>query len=153
MPNRFDFRRTADWAAAEEHLFEESGVGFAADIGADDLLVAGTSFGRGHAHYHLQAIKALQRRGVAAVFAASFNATFQRTAINEGFPAWTYGAVLAELVENGDELRVDLRTGAVENLGTGEARQLAPVAEVVLDILEAGGLEASTLARLASRKG
>ncbi|GAA1850694.1 3-isopropylmalate dehydratase small subunit [Pseudonocardia ailaonensis] len=149
VPNRFDFRRTADWAAAEEHLFEESGLDFADRIGAGDLLLAGTSFGRGHAHYHLQAVKALQRRGIGAVFAVSFNAIFQRTAINEGFPAWAYGAPLAELVGAGDELEIDLGTGLARNTGTGGTRQLPPVAEVVREILDAGGLEASTLARLA----
>ncbi|MFC4949822.1 hypothetical protein [Pseudonocardia sp. GCM10023141] len=152
VPNRFDFRRTADWVAAEEHLFEESGLAFADDIGAGDLLVAGSSFGKGHAHYHLQAVKALQQRGVAAVFAVSFNASFQRTAINEGFPAWTYGSDLAGLVEIGDELEVDLRTGAVRNHRTGATRRCAPVAEIVLEILDAGGLEAATLARLAARR-
>ncbi|WP_236789616.1 hypothetical protein [Amycolatopsis sp. GM8] len=148
VPNRFDFRRTADWAAAEEHLFEESGLSFAGEIGDGDLLVAGTSFGRGHAHYHLQAIKALQRRGVGAVFAVSFNAIFQRTAINEGFPAWAYGSALAELTVTGHELDVDLDTGLARNLSTGQERKLSPVAEVVREILDAGGLEASTLARL-----
>jgi 3-isopropylmalate/(R)-2-methylmalate dehydratase small subunit len=149
VPNRFDFRRTADWAAAEEHLFEESGLPFADEIAAGDLLVAGTSFGRGHAHYHLQAIRAMQRRGIGAVFAVSFNAIFQRTAINEGFPAWAYGSALADLAETGHDLDVDLGTGVARNLSTGESRNLPPVAEIVREILEAGGLEASTLARLA----
>ena len=149
VPTRFDFRRTADWDAAAEHFMEDSGLAENDWPAPGDIIVAGSSFGTGHAHYHLQAVKALQVRGVRAVFARSFNAIFQRTAVNEGLPAWTYGADLDGWVSDGHVLELDMASGRARDQTTGMTRDLRPVAPVVLEILDAGGLLPATERRLA----
>ena len=40
----------------------------------------------------------------------------------------------------GDKVRVDVRTGKIENLTTGEALQASPLPDFIMDILEAGGI-------------
>lgn len=144
VPTRFDFRKGERWAEAGSHLLEDAPAAIASEIKQGDIFVGGTGFGSGHAHYHLQAVKACQIRGVAALFAESFNAVFQRTAINEGLAAWVIPG-LQTIINNRDSLEVDLGAGQAHNRTTDQSLTFEPVPSLVLEILEAQGLEGATL--------
>lgn len=118
-----------------QHAFEMLGEGFPNKLRGFDILVAGRNFGCGSARE--QAATAIQGLGIKAVVACSFARTFYRNAINDGLPIVEcpelYGAVA-----EGDEIRIDLAAGKIEQGGAEYSFPQMP--ESVRKILELGGL-------------
>ncbi len=102
------------------------------------IIVAGRNFGCGSSREH--APIALNAAGIQAVVAEFFARIFYRNSVNGGYliPFET-GDRLCEQVCTGDELRIDVREGVLENLTTGDRWQLKPLGEVA-PIIEAGGV-------------
>ncbi|WP_406462398.1 hypothetical protein OH768_44480 [Streptomyces sp. NBC_01622] len=139
VPARYDkigMRR--DWAQCASHLLEDVEPDFASSVRKGDVLVAGSNFGSGHAHYFGAAINACLTAGVGAAFAQSINGMFFRAATDLGLVSWTYGE-LAEAVQTGDEIRIDLDTGEFRNETTGRELRLTPPPELIRSIFRAGG--------------
>lgn len=139
IPARYDkIGMKRDWAACAEHLLEDAAPGFAQRVQPGDVIVAGTDFGWGHAHYFGAVINALKHVRLGAVFASSLSGVFFRAATDLGLVTWTYGE-LAELTSTDDRVEVDLSTGAVHNHTTHVTRRLDPPPSLILELFEAGG--------------
>ena len=54
--------------------------------------------------------------GIQAIIAESFGAIYERNAINAAFPVLTCKDMTALEMKNGDRIKVNLKTGKVENL-------------------------------------
>jgi 3-isopropylmalate/(R)-2-methylmalate dehydratase small subunit len=102
-----------------------------------DILVAGRNFGCSSGR--ALAAKALQATGIGGVVAELFARTFYRNGHEIGMPLLEAPGVHA-LVQDGDRLRVDIRTGTVENLTSGASVQGKAPSPFLLEMLESGGL-------------
>ncbi len=103
-----------------------------------NILVAGTNFGCGSSREH--AVIALLNAGVRAVVAESFARIFFRNAINLALPVLICPKA-TRLIAPDDELRIDLRTGKIQNLTQGTELSSEPLGEHILRIVEAGGIK------------
>ena len=138
VPARYDhLMPQKKWDECAEHILEDMVPGLASELKKGDIFVINGNLGAGHAHYHPAAIFGCKAGGVSAILCESASTLFQRQAIDQGFPVWTLKG-LSELVETGDELELDLRTGEAKNLTNGNAIQVQPAPEIILDILDAG---------------
>ena len=102
-----------------------------------DILVAGRNFGCGSSREH--APVAIKASGIPVVIAASFARIFYRNGINVGLPLLEIGDDV-EKIHAGDTLRIDISTGKIENLTTGDTFQAPPLPGFIQDIAKAGGL-------------
>ncbi len=110
---------------------------FPKKIKKGDIIVAGKNFGCGSSREH--APIGLKAAGISCVIAESFARIFYRNAINIGLPLIECKGIYNK-VKEGDELEVDLKTGIIKNLTTGETIQGQKIPEFMMEILEAGGL-------------
>lgn len=148
VPTEYDYLGVnLKWSELAQHLFEKVVPEFAANVRKGDLVVAGKSFGAGHAHFLVQAVQALVVGGVGGCIAKSYAGAFQRRALNGGFPAIEAQDVYA-LVETGDEIELNLRAGRVRNLTRDRVITVQSMPQMIIDILESGGLEAYAVRRL-----
>lgn len=122
---------------------------FAAKVRPGDLLVAGINFGCGSSREH--APVALKAAGIPVVLAESFARIFFRNAINIGYPVLEVPGI-HKGVTQGDQLSVDLATGAVKNLTTGATFRAKPLPPNILQILDAGGLAPLVAREIAAQK-
>ncbi|HZP14899.1 MAG TPA: 3-isopropylmalate dehydratase [Nocardioides sp.] len=121
---------------AAKHVFYELRPGWTDEVQPGDLVVAGRNFGVGSSR---PVASLFQILGVAGLLAEEFNSLFQRNCINVGLPALTVAGV-HELFSDGDVARMDIASGVVENTTTGASIQGAGLPDMVLEILDAGGL-------------
>ena len=110
---------------------------FARRVRPGDVVVAGENFGCGSSREH--APVALTGAGVACVIAKSFARIFFRNAINIGLPLLECPEA-AEAIAAGDEVEVDLASGAIRDLTTGRSFRAAPMPDFMRAIFDAGGL-------------
>ena len=100
-----------------------------------DIVVTGKNFGAGSSRQ--QAVDCFESLGVTMVIAESFGAIYERNAINKGFPI-VVADLIAEDLDNGQEIEVDLRAGVVR-LPSGKETE-AGFSDVQMDIYKRGGL-------------
>ena len=110
---------------------------FAENVKAGDIMVGGKNFGCGSSREH--APVAIKASGVPVVIAASFARIFYRNGINVGLPLLEIGDDVLK-IHAGDTLRIDISTGKIENLTTGDTFQAPPLPGFIQDIAKAGGL-------------
>ena len=127
------------------HCMEDIDAGFAGQVQAGDVIVAGANFGCGSSREH--APLAIQAAGVGCVVAESFARIFYRNAINIGLPILDCPAAVAG-TKVGHRLQIDLARGTIANLTTGEAFQAEPYPPFLMGIIRAGGLIAYTRQKL-----
>jgi 3-isopropylmalate/(R)-2-methylmalate dehydratase small subunit len=75
--------------------------------------------------------------GVSAVLAKSVARIFFRNAFNIGLPVLICDT---DKINDGDELAIDLEAGTIKNLSTGAELTFGNIPEVMLKILNEGGL-------------
>jgi len=121
------------------HAMEGIDPTFPERVGAGDIVVAGRNFGCGSSREH--APLALKYAGVGAVIAESYARIFYRNAINIGLPALECPGV-ADAVDDGDVLEIDLNSGIIEVTGKGVRLRFTPLPEFMLGVLNEGGLTA-----------
>ena len=102
-----------------------------------DCIVGGKNFGFGSSRSSANDVMKDLKLG--CVVADSFARIFYRNSIAIGFPAFSCPGV-SKLFSEGDELALDLHTGLVKNLTTGQSMQGKPYPPQLLEILEAGGM-------------
>ena len=127
--------KTLDMDELACHVMEDLDPDFCNRLEKGDFVVAGRNFGCGSSRE--QAPLALKHAGVSAVLADSFARIYFRNSINSGLPALVCDT---SGIEDGDSLEVDLAAGVVRNLPKGQEIECAPLPEVMLDILNEGGL-------------
>ncbi len=118
-----------------KHALEDAAPDFACSVKHGDFVVAGANFGLGSSREHAAVV--LKMSGVAAVLAKSAARIFFRNAINIGLPVLICDT---DGIAAGDELEVDLKNSMVRDFTTGAELQFGNFPDVMLRILEEGGL-------------
>lgn len=117
-------------------------AGLSEDIGPNfptgGIVVAGTNFGCGSSREH--APIALINMGASAVIADSFARIFFRNGINLGLPLVVCKGI-AQKVQSGQTLTLDLDKGTVTILETGQVLQAEALGDKAMEILAAGGIK------------
>jgi len=118
-----------------KHVLEDADPEFAAKMSPGDFIVAGNNFGLGSSREH--APQVLKIAGVNAVLAKSFARIFFRNAINIGLLAVTCDT---DRINLGDELELELSKGFIKNLTQGTQIEFTALPDVMIKILNDGGL-------------
>jgi 3-isopropylmalate/(R)-2-methylmalate dehydratase small subunit len=142
------YLNTSDAQELAQHCMEDEDPEFVRRVRPGDIMVADTNFGCGSSREH--APIAIKAAGVSCVIAKSFARIFYRNAINLALPVLECEEAV-EGSEAGDELEVDLKSGAIRNLSRGTAFQAKPFPDFMLELLQAGGLVEYTRRRLAQK--
>ena len=133
-PGRYFHLRT-NLPELARHVLEDANTEFASEMSPGDFVVAGRNFGLGSSREHAPRI--IKLAGVNAVLAQSFARIFFRNAINVGLPVLE---IDTSGIEQGDELEIDLAAGTVRNVTRGQILTFAPLPDVMVKILNDGGL-------------
>ena len=131
------YLNTFDPKELASHCMVDIDETFAKNVKDGDIMVGGKNFGCGSSREH--APVAIKASGVPVVIAASFARIFYRNGINIGLPLLEIGADV-EKIHAGDELSVDVSTGVIHDLTTGDTFQAHPLPGFIQDIAKAGGL-------------
>jgi 3-isopropylmalate/(R)-2-methylmalate dehydratase small subunit len=133
-------RESLDPQVLRRYLFEELNPDFAASLEPGDLIVSGKNFGCGSAME--VAVTAVLGAGIRAVLAHSFSRTYYRNAVNNGLLP-----VICDTqgISEGDPIIISFAGNeqgkiAVRNGRTGKMIQAESLPQIMLDILQAGGL-------------
>ena len=145
IPARYLNLSTAEELAP--HCLEDLDATFAGEVRPGDVIVAGENFGCGSSREH--APLAIKGAGVSCVVARNFARIFYRNAINVGLPILQCPEAV-DGAERGHQLEINLETGQVRNLTTGEGYQAEPYPPFMMSIIRAGGLVPYTRERLGS---
>lgn len=111
---------------------------FAKKARPGDIVVTGKNFGSGSSRQ--QAVDCFISLGIQAIVAESFGVIYERNAINAGFPIITCPDLDKLMLKNGDTVRINLKTGVIDNLDNGTSVKAEPFPEVQYDIYLKGGL-------------
>ncbi len=133
-PGRY-FHLRSNLPELAKHTLEDVEPGFCTMVNPGDFVVAGLNFGLGSSREHAAIV--IKMAGVAAILAKSAARIFFRNAINVGLPVLTCDT---DKINNGDELEIDLTNSVVKNLTTGTELPVGKFPNVMLRILEEGGL-------------
>lgn len=131
------YLNTFDPKELAKHCMVDIDKDFAQKVRPGDIMVGGKNFGCGSSREH--APVAIKACGVPVIIAASFARIFYRNGINMGLPLMEIGDNV-ERIHAGDKLSVDLSSGKIRDLTTGETFQAPPLPGFIQDIAKAGGL-------------
>lgn len=120
-----------------EKCFSDLRPGFVNAVSPGDVIVAGENFGCGSSREH--APLALKSAGISGIIAKGFARIFYRNAFNIGLPLLECGEAAASL-EEGNRVSVDLATGEIVNVETGEQFFARSIPDFMMEVVEAGGL-------------
>lgn len=131
------YLNTFDPKELAKHCMVDIDKDFTQKVKAGDIMVGGKNFGCGSSREH--APVAIKACGVPVIIAASFARIFYRNGINVGLPLMEIGDNV-ERIHAGDKLSVDLSSGKIRDITTGETFQATPLPGFIQDIAKAGGL-------------
>jgi 3-isopropylmalate/(R)-2-methylmalate dehydratase small subunit len=127
----------------KDHLCEGLDPALRSRLGEGTILLVRENFGCGSSREHVpQAMRAL---GIRCLVGRSFARIFYRNCLNLGLLAVTCPEIEPEGLD-GERVRIDTESGEV-SVG-GRRFQARPLPSFVLDMVEAGGLVASSRSRL-----
>lgn len=129
------YTKTLDMSTLADHVLEDLDPTFKTKVRKGDILVAGENFGCGSSRE--QAPIAIKQCGVSVVVADYFARIFFRNAINIGLPVLEIGP---HDIERGDDIEVSLEEGKVINKTKNKTYAATQMPQVMIDILEEGGL-------------
>ena len=118
-----------------KHVLEDTDPTFAQRVASGDFVVAGKNFGLGSSREHAPLV--IKMSGVSAILVKSVARIFFRNAINVGLPVLICDT---DKINDGDKLEVDLEMGEINNLTNGAQLSFSRMPEVMLRILNEGGL-------------
>jgi 3-isopropylmalate/(R)-2-methylmalate dehydratase small subunit len=118
-----------------KHALEDADPHFTARVKPGDFVVAGRNLGLGSSREHAPLI--IKMNGISAVIAKSVGRIFFRNAINIGLPV-----VLTDTgnINDGNQLEIDLLSGTLDNISTGEKLSFSRLPPFMMKILDEGGL-------------
>jgi 3-isopropylmalate/(R)-2-methylmalate dehydratase small subunit len=134
IPGRW-FHLRSNLPELSKHLLEDVAPAFVSQVKPGDFIVAGKNFGLGSSREHAPLV--IKMAGVGAILAKSTARIFFRNAINLGLPVLVCNT---SKIDEGDELEVNLTRGIVSDLTNGSQLSFGRIPEVMLRILEEGGL-------------
>ncbi|MDP2989873.1 MAG: 3-isopropylmalate dehydratase small subunit [Kiritimatiellota bacterium] len=118
-----------------KHVMEDADPTFATRVKPGDFIVGGSNFGLGSSREHAPLV--IKMAGVSAILAKSVARIFFRNAINLGLPVLICDT---DKINDGDILEVDLTAGTVRDVTNGNQFTFGKIPEVMLRILDEGGL-------------
>ncbi len=134
IPGRyFHLRNNLDELA--KYTLEDLDPDFLERLKVGDFVVAGKNFGMGSSREHAPLV--MKINGVGVVLAKSFARIFFRNAINVGLPVLECNT---DMIDKNDILEIDLDKGKIHNIKKGTYLEFHPLPQVMIDILNAGGL-------------
>jgi len=133
-PGRFLYLRS-NLPELAKHTLEDADPTFVGRVKKGDFIVAGRNFGLGSSREHAPLI--IKMSGVSAILVRSVARIFFRNAINLGLPVLICDT---NKINDGDTLEIDLKTGEVADLTSKTKLYVNPMPEIMLHILEEGGL-------------
>lgn len=119
-----------------KYCFSTNRPGWSGLVQKGDIIVAGKNFGIGSSRPGAKVIKDL---GIACLLAESINGLFLRNCVNFGLPALPCEGVYAAFQE-GDLAEIYFRQGKIINLTSGLEIKTKPLPNMLIKIVEAGGL-------------
>ncbi len=130
------YLNTSNPTELAKHAMEDVDPEFVNKISKGDIIVAGENFGCGSSREH--APVAIKYAGISAVIAKSFARIFYRNAFNTGLVILEVKE--ADKISEGDELKVDLAAGTVQNITKNETYAFNAIPPFMMELLNAGGL-------------
>jgi len=118
-----------------KHVMEDADANFVKKVKSGDFIVAGKNFGLGSSREHAALV--IKMAGVSAILAESVARIFFRNAINQGLPVLICDT---SKIKAGDKLQINLTKGVVTDKTSGAELTFGKIPEVMLDILNEGGL-------------
>jgi 3-isopropylmalate/(R)-2-methylmalate dehydratase small subunit len=118
-----------------KHAMEDADPEFTSKVKPGDFIVGGKDFGLGSSREHAPLV--IKMSGVSAVLAKSFARIFFRNAINQGLPLLICDT---DKIDAGDEIKIDFASNSITDLTNGNKLTFGKMPQVMLDILEEGGL-------------
>jgi 3-isopropylmalate/(R)-2-methylmalate dehydratase small subunit len=109
---------------------------FAGQVKPGDIIVGGKNFGCGSSK---PATTNFITLGIGGAITETCGRIFFRNSINLGFPIMLCPGIY-EAFNEGDRLRLNFATGEITNLTTGRILKAAPLPEVAMKVLNAGGM-------------
>jgi 3-isopropylmalate dehydratase small subunit len=103
-----------------------------------DIVITGKNFGCGSSRQ--QAVDCFKALGVSMVIAESFGAIYERNAINSAFPVIAVPDIKKLDLKNGEKIEVDLISGQIKKISTGETVIGKAFSNIQFDIYQRGGL-------------
>jgi len=110
---------------------------FSKKVSKGDIVVTGKNFGCGSSRQ--QAVDCFKSLGISIIIAESFGAIYERNAINAGFPIVSID-LISRGMKSGQEIEINLETGLIKNLYTGEEIKTSGFSEVQMEIYKRDGL-------------
>jgi 3-isopropylmalate/(R)-2-methylmalate dehydratase small subunit len=135
-PGRY-FHLRSNLPELAKHVLEDADPQFAGKMNKGDFVVGGNNFGLGSSREHAPTI--IKLAGVSAVLAKSFARIFFRNAINVGLPVLICET---DKIDQDDSLEVDLAKGTIRNSTKDIELRFSPLPQVMITILNDGGLAA-----------
>ncbi|HBQ83837.1 MAG: homoaconitate hydratase [Bacteroidetes bacterium GWE2_41_25] len=111
---------------------------FARNASPGDIVITGKNFGCGSSRQ--QAVDCFYSLGIKAIIAESFGAIYERNAINAAFPVIVCKSLQEMNLNDGDIIRINLKTGEMINIRTGSVHSADPFTDVQYEIYQKGGL-------------
>lgn len=108
-----------------------------------DIWVGGTNLGCSSSR---NAPLFLKDKGIGAIVCNGASRIFYRNAVNSGLPIFSIGED-AEKLNMGDRVRINVKSGHIQNLTSGEEFQAKSFPDFIMAILEAGGIGQYILSR------
>jgi len=134
IPGRYAHLRS-NLPELAKHVLEDADVNFVKKVKPGDFVVGGSNFGLGSSREHAPLV--IKMAGVSAILAKSVARIFFRNAINLGLPVLICDT---DKINDGDELEVDLPGGTVRDKTNGSMMTFGKIPDVMLKILDEGGL-------------
>jgi 3-isopropylmalate/(R)-2-methylmalate dehydratase small subunit len=134
IPGRYAHLRS-NLEALAKHVLEDADPNFVSKVKPGDFVVGGSNFGLGSSREHAPLV--IKMAGVRAILAKSVARIFFRNAINLGLPVLICDT---DKIDDGDELEIDLAEGTVRDKTNGSVLTFGKIPEVMLRILNEGGL-------------
>jgi 3-isopropylmalate/(R)-2-methylmalate dehydratase small subunit len=134
IPGRYAHLRS-NLTELAKHVLEDADPTFVSKVKAGDFIVGGSNFGLGSSREHAPLV--IKMAGVSAILAKSVARIFFRNAINLGLPVLICDT---DKIDDGDELEVDMSAGLVRDITNGNQLTFGRIPEVMLHILDEGGL-------------
>jgi len=149
MPLEFALKRELDPKVLGPYLMSGIDPEFAGKVRPGDLIVAGKRFAQGNPH--IQGFLGIRAHGLGLIAESIPRGSF-RNAVNAGVPFLTNCAGITELVETGDDIEADFKSGLFMNHTRGLSREFPPLEAQLLDIIAIGGWRLHLERRVAMMK-
>lgn len=134
IPGRW-FHLRSNLPELAKHVLEDVDPAFISKVKPGDFIVTGKNFGLGSSREHAPLV--IKMAGVNAILTQSVARIFYRNAINLGLPVLICDT---SKIDNGDDLEIDLAESWISDITNGVHLSFGKIPEVMLHILEEGGL-------------